>query len=49
MSSNRVKSKKTSVKSVELKVIFLDFMESMKKSRKFFGKNKKGLNLGWKF
>jgi len=23
-------------------------MESMKKSRKFFGKNKKGLNLGWK-
>jgi len=21
----------------------------MKKSRKFFGKNKKGLNLGWKF
>jgi hypothetical protein len=24
-------------------------MESMKKSRKFFGKNKKGLNLGWKF
>jgi len=27
---------------------FLGFMESMKKSRKFFGKNKKGLNLGWK-
>ena len=24
-------------------------MESMKKSRKFFGKNKKGLNLGWNF
>jgi hypothetical protein len=24
-------------------------MESMKKSREFFGKNKKGLNLGWKF
>jgi len=24
-------------------------MESMKKFRKFFGKNKKGLNLGWKF
>jgi len=21
----------------------------MKKSREFFGKNKKGLNLGWKF
>ena len=49
MSSNRVKSKKTSVKSVELKMIFWIFMESMKKSREFFGKNKKGLNLGWKF
>jgi len=24
-------------------------MENMEKSRKFFGKNKKGLNLGWNF
>jgi len=24
-------------------------MENMEKSREFFGKNKKGLNLGWNF